>query len=89
MILTFGDELLTNTVSILCPRCFATTPDVICLERAVLKVQVPRLSTLPTRQRPPRQRPRSDGQTGSNLRRLSAVSRRDEMRFAQQRCFVN
>jgi len=26
MIFTFGDELLTNTVSILCPRCFATTP---------------------------------------------------------------
>ena len=26
MILTFGDELLTNTVSILCPRCFAITP---------------------------------------------------------------
>jgi hypothetical protein len=26
MILTFEDELLTNTVSMLCPRCFATTP---------------------------------------------------------------
>src|ERR1039458_8552482 len=26
MILTFGDEPLTNTVSTLCPRCFATTP---------------------------------------------------------------
>ena len=26
MILTFEDELLTNTVSMLCPRCIATTP---------------------------------------------------------------
>jgi hypothetical protein len=26
MILTFEDEFLTNTVSMLCPRCFATTP---------------------------------------------------------------
>src|ERR1700687_5067859 len=26
MILTFEDELLTNTVSMLCPRCFATAP---------------------------------------------------------------
>jgi hypothetical protein len=26
VILTFGDEPLTNTVSTLCPRCFATTP---------------------------------------------------------------
>jgi hypothetical protein len=26
---------------------------------------------------------------GGNLRRLSAISRRDEMRFAQQRYFVN
>jgi hypothetical protein len=26
MILTFGDVPLTNTVSRLCPRCFATTP---------------------------------------------------------------
>jgi len=40
MILTFGDELLTNTVSMLCPRCFATTPRRLFLGKAVLKVEV-------------------------------------------------
>jgi hypothetical protein len=40
MILTFGDEPLTNTVSTLCPRCFATTPRRLLLGRAVLNVQV-------------------------------------------------
>src|ERR1039458_914255 len=40
MILTFGDEPLTNTVSTLCPRCFATTPRRLLLGKAVLNVQV-------------------------------------------------
>jgi hypothetical protein len=30
---TFGDEPLTNTVSTLCPRCFATTPRHLLLEK--------------------------------------------------------
>jgi len=33
MILTFGDEPLTNTASTLCPRCFATTPRHPLLEK--------------------------------------------------------
>lgn len=34
MILPFGDEPLSDTVSTLCPRCFATTRDIFCLKRA-------------------------------------------------------
>src|SRR5208282_4573898 len=40
MILTFGDEPLTNTVSTQSPRCFATTPPRLLLGRVVLNVQV-------------------------------------------------
>jgi hypothetical protein len=45
MILTFGDDFLTNRVSTLCPLCFVlcvSQPlcDVFCLQRAVPWVQV-------------------------------------------------